>query len=60
MTPPEKLPSTSKSTALLGLKPKGEFILLSKNINYNKNQTESKMENPTHSFKETNLVLELI
>ena len=28
-----------------------------KNINANKNETESKMENPTHSFRETNLVL---
>ena len=26
-----------------------------KNINFNKNETESKMENPTHSFRETNL-----
>ena len=25
--------------------------------NFNENQTESKMENPTHSFRETNLVL---
>ena len=28
-----------------------------KNINFNKNETESKMENPTHIFRETNLVL---
>ena len=27
---------------------------------YNKNETESKMENPTHSFRGTNLVLQLI
>ena len=27
---------------------------------FNKNGTESKIENPTHSFKDTNLVLELI
>ena len=27
---------------------------------FNKNQTESKMENPTHSFREINLVLQLI
>ena len=33
--------------------------MLSKNINF-KNKTESKMENPTHSFRETNLVLQLI
>ena len=25
----------------------------------NKNETESKMENPTHSFRETNLALKL-
>ena len=30
---------------------------LNKNINFNKNETEPKMENPTHSFRETNLVL---
>ena len=36
------------------------YILLNKNLIFNKNVTESKMENPTHSFKETNLVLQLI
>ena len=36
------------------------YILLNKNLIFNKNETESKMENPTHSFKETNLVLQLI
>ena len=36
------------------------WILLNKNIDFNKNETESKMENPTHSFKETNHVLQLI
>ena len=30
------------------------------NINFNKNETESKMKNPTHSFKEMNHVLQLI
>ena len=35
-------------------------ILLNKNVNFNKNETESKMENPTHSFRETNLALQLI
>ena len=35
-------------------------ILLNKNINFNKSKTESKMENPTHSFRETNHVLQLI
>ena len=34
--------------------------LLKKNINFNKKETESKMENPTHSFRETNLVLQRI
>ena len=42
------------------LKSKSSCILLNKNINFNKNETESKMENPTHSFRETNLVLQLI
>ena len=36
------------------------YILLNKNINFNKNDTESKMENPTHNFREKNLVLHLI
>ena len=35
-------------------------ILLNKNINFNKNETESKMENPTHSFSVANHVLQLI
>ena len=42
------------------LKSKSPCILLNKNINFNKNETESKMENPTYSFRETNLVLQLI
>ena len=42
------------------LKSKSPCILLNKNINFNKNEMESKMENPTHSFRETNLVLQLI
>ena len=33
------------------LKSKYPWILLSKNINVNKNKTESKMENPTQQFK---------
>ena len=36
------------------------LILLNKNIKFNKNETESKMENPRHSFRETILVLQLI
>ena len=42
------------------LKSKSSCILLNKNINFNKNEVESKMENPTHSFRETNVVLKLI
>ena len=39
------------------LKSKVPCFLLNKNINSNKNWTESKMENPTHTFKATNLQL---
>ena len=42
------------------LKSKSASILLNKNINFNKNKTESKMENPTQGFRETNFVLQLI
>ena len=42
------------------LKSKSPCILLNKNINFSKNETESKMENPTHSFREANLVLQFI
>ena len=41
------------------LKSKSPCILLNKNINFNKNETESKMENPTHSFRKLNLLLQL-
>ena len=41
------------------LESKSLCILLNKNVRFNKNKTESKMENPTHSFRETNLVLQL-
>ena len=37
------------------LKSKSPCILLNKNINFNKNETESKMENLTHRFREMNL-----
>ena len=33
---------------------------LNKNINFNKNEMESKIENPTHTFREMNYVLQLI
>ena len=42
------------------LKSKNQCILLNKKVNFNKNETELKMENPTHGFGETNLVLQLI
>ena len=32
-------------------------ILLNKNISFDKNETESQMENPIHSFSEMKLVL---
>ena len=42
------------------LKSKSPCILFNKNINLNKNETESKMENPTYSFRETILALQLM
>ena len=42
------------------LKSKSPCILLNKYINFNKNETGSKMENPPHSFRETSLALQLI
>ena len=42
------------------LKSKSPCILLNENINFNKNEMKSKMENPTHNFREVNLVLQLI
>ena len=39
------------------LKPR---ILLNKKTNFNKNKTESKIENPKLSFREINLALQLI
>ena len=38
---------------IMTLKSKSQCILLNKNINFHKNKTESNMENPTHSFRET-------
>ena len=32
---------------------------MNKNINFNKNEMELKMENPPHSFREMNLVFQL-
>ena len=42
------------------LKANSPCILLNKNINFNKNETESQIENPTSSFRETDLVLQPI
>ena len=42
------------------LKPKSACILLNKNINFNENEMESKLENSTHVFREKNLLLQLI
>ena len=42
------------------LKSKSPCIMLNKNINFNKNEMRSSMENCTHSCREMNLVLQLI
>ena len=42
------------------LKSKSPCILLNKNLNFDKNETESTMENPTNSLRETNVVLQFI
>ena len=42
------------------LKSKNPCKFLNKNINFSKNETESKMENTPHSFRETNLVFQFI
>ena len=42
------------------LESKSLCFLLNKNINLNRNETESKMENLTHTFRETILALQLI
>ena len=34
---------------------KESMLIVEQNINFDKNETESKMENPTHSFREMNL-----
>ena len=41
------------------LKWKSPCILLNQNINFDKNETEWRIENSTRSFRETNLVLQL-
>ena len=42
------------------LESKSSWILFNKNIDFNKNETESKMENPIHRFRQKNLLLQLI
>ena len=42
------------------LKSERTCILLNKNINFNKSKTDSKMENRTHTFRETKLALQVI
>ena len=42
------------------LKSKSPCILLNKNINFDKNETELEMENPTNILRVMNLVLQLI
>ena len=42
------------------LKSKNLCFLLYKNINFNRNEMESKVENPTYTFRLMNLVLERI
>ena len=44
---------------LIIFKSKSPYFLLNENINFGKNKTESKMENLTHSFRETNLCFSL-
>ena len=39
------------------LKSKNPCFFLNKSINFHKNEAESKMENPTHNFREINLVI---
>ena len=41
-------------------KVKSPWFLFNKNINFNKNETEMKMENPTQSFRELNHVLHFL
>ena len=41
------------------LKLKNPYSSWNKNVSFNKNETGSKMENSTHSFREMNLVFQL-
>ena len=42
------------------LNSKCPYFLLHKNVNFDKNETELEMENPTHAFRETSLVFQVI
>ena len=42
------------------LKSKSLCFLLNKNKNFNENETESEVENPIHSFREINDVLQIV
>ena len=42
------------------LKSKSPCLLLNKTIKFNKQEMESKMENPTQSFREMSYVLQLL
>ena len=42
------------------LKSKCPCILMNSNINFHKNEMESELQKPTNSFRETNLMLQLI
>ena len=42
------------------LRSKSPCFLSNKNTNFNKNETESKIENPTYSFRGVNLMLQVI
>ena len=41
---------------IMTFKVKESMYFVKESINFNKNETELKMENPTHSLRETNLV----
>ena len=45
---------------LKGIKFKESILFVEKNLSFNKNKTESKIENFTHSFRKINLELQLI
>ena len=42
------------------LKSRNLWFSLNKNIKFDKNEKDSKMENPTHGFRDTNPILQLI